>query len=55
MTEKKFNRVVRPATAEERKRHAEIREMVMKEFPPSPGAGRRDAERTGMPPQLKGA
>ena len=40
---KKFQRIIRPATAEERKRHAEIRKKVMEEFPPSPGAGRKDS------------
>lgn len=30
----KWNRIVRPATPEERERHAEIREKVMQEFPP---------------------
>lgn len=30
----KWNRIVRPATPQERERHAEIREKVMQEFPP---------------------
>jgi hypothetical protein len=43
MTQKNFKRIIRPATAEERQRHAEIREKVMKEFPPLPGAGRKES------------
>jgi len=39
MTEKKIKRIIRPATAEERQRHAEIREKVQKEFPPSRTGG----------------
>lgn len=35
MPEKKIKRIVRPATAEERKRHADIRRKVMEEFPPA--------------------
>jgi ribosome-binding protein aMBF1 (putative translation factor) len=31
---KNWKRIVRPATAEERARHAEIRKKVMQEFPP---------------------
>jgi hypothetical protein len=31
---KKLKRVVRPATAEERRRHARIRQQVQQEFPP---------------------
>ncbi len=54
MTEKKFKRIVRPATAEERKRHAEIREKVAQEFPPSPGAGRRDSP-PGIPAEIRRA
>lgn len=34
MTGKKFQCIARPATVEERKRHAESREKVMQEFPP---------------------
>jgi hypothetical protein len=41
--EKKFDRITRPATVEERKRHAAIREKVMQEFPPAEGAGRKDS------------
>jgi hypothetical protein len=34
MLKKDFKRIVRPSTAAERKRHAEIRAKVMQEFPP---------------------
>ena len=54
MTKKQFKRVIRPATAEERKRHAEIREKVMQEFPPSLGAGRRDSP-PGIPAEIRRA
>jgi hypothetical protein len=43
MAEKQFKRVIRPATADERKRHTEIRNEVAREFPPSPGAGRANS------------
>ena len=35
MAEKRFKRIVRPATAEERERHATIRQMIVQEFPPA--------------------
>ena len=35
MTQTKFERISRPLTAEEKARHAEIREQVMQEFPPA--------------------
>ena len=54
MTKKDFKRVIRPATAEERKRHAEIREKVMQEFPPAPGAGRRESP-PGIPAEIRRA
>lgn len=40
MTGKKFRRIIRTATAEERERHADIRKKVMEEFPPALSAGR---------------
>ena len=43
MAEKRFKRLVRPATAEERERHAAIREAVLQEFPPAEGAGRPES------------
>ena len=43
MTEKKIKRIIRPATAEERQRHAGIREKTLREYPPSPRGGRRES------------
>jgi|SRR5580704_5836278 ribosome-binding protein aMBF1 (putative translation factor) len=43
MAQKKITRIVRPATADERRRHAEIREKVMQEFPPSPRVAQRES------------
>jgi hypothetical protein len=54
MTAKKLNRIIRPATAEERKRHDEIREKVMREFPPSPDARRRESP-PGIPAEIRRA
>jgi len=54
MTEQHFDRIVRPATAEERKRHAEIRRKVMHEFPPAENAGRQESP-PGIPAQLRAA
>ena len=54
MAKKEFKRILRPATADERKRHAEIREQVMQEFPPAPGAGRTDSP-PGLPAQIRAA
>ncbi len=54
MTEKQFKRVIRPATAEDRQRHAEIREKVIREFPPAPDAARR-ASPPGIPAEIRRA
>jgi ribosome-binding protein aMBF1 (putative translation factor) len=54
MAEKKFKRIERPATAEERKRHAEIRQKVMQEFPPAEDAVRQDSP-PGIPTQIRQA
>ena len=54
MVEKRFKRIERPATAEERKRHAEIRRRVMQEFPPAEGAGREESP-PGIPSQIRQA
>jgi DNA-binding phage protein len=51
---KEFERIERPAAADERKRHAEIRAKVMEEFPSAPGAG-RGAAPEGLPTQLRAA
>jgi hypothetical protein len=54
MAKKAFQRIIRPATAEERKRHAEIRAQVMQEFPPTRDAGPRSSP-PGLPAQLRAA
>jgi len=54
MAEKKFKRIVRPATPEEQKRHAEIRQKVMQECPPAKGAGRAESP-PGIPAQVREA
>lgn len=54
MAEKKFKRIVRPATAEERKRHATIRQTIVQEFPPAQGAGRPESP-PGIPAQIRQA
>lgn len=54
MTEKKLKRIERPATAEERKRHAEIRQRIMQEFPPAPATGIEESP-PGIPTQIKQA
>jgi len=43
MAEKKFKRIERAATAEERERHAAIRQVVMQELPPAEGSRRRES------------
>ena len=54
MAEKKFKRVERPEPAEERKRHAEIRQKIMQEFPPAKTA-RREESPPGIPSQIREA
>ena len=54
MAEKKFKRIERPATVEERQRHVAIRAQVMQEFPPAPGAGRVQSP-PGIPTQIRQA
>ena len=54
MAEKQFKRVVRPATAEERERHATVRRTVAEEFPPVEGAGRPESP-PGIPTQIRQA
>jgi DNA-binding phage protein len=54
MVKKRLKRVVRPATADERRRHAEIRRKVMQEFPPAEGAGRKESP-AGIPAQIRQA
>ena len=54
MAKKNIQRIIRPATAEERNRHATIRQQVMQEFPPAPGA-RHAAAPPGIPEQIRRA
>ncbi len=54
MEKKEFKRVFRPATAEEKKRHAEIRAKVMQEFPPAQDAHRVESP-PGLPARLRAA
>jgi hypothetical protein len=54
MAKKDTKRVIRPATADERARHAEIRQKVMQEFPPAPARG-RPASPPGLPAQIRAA
>jgi Helix-turn-helix len=54
MAKKEFKRIVRPATEEERQRHAEIRSKVMKEFPPAEVAGQKNPP-PGIPAQISSA
>jgi len=54
MAEKRFKRIVRPATAEERERHATIRRAVRQEFPPAESAGRPESP-PGIPAQIRQA
>jgi DNA-binding XRE family transcriptional regulator len=54
MARKVFRRIVRPATEEEKRRHAMSREKVMKEFPPAAGSGRKPSP-PGIPSQIRAA
>lgn len=54
MAKKKLEPLVRPATAEERKRHATIRQQVMQEFPPAESAGEKPSP-PGIPAQIRRA
>lgn len=51
---KKLKHIHRQLTEEERARHAQIREAVMKEIPPKAGAGRRPSP-PGIPAQVRAA
>jgi hypothetical protein len=54
MAKKEIKRFIRPATPEERARHADIRAKVMEEFPPAPGVGRPTSP-PGLPAQIRAA
>jgi hypothetical protein len=51
---KNWKRIVRPATPEERARHSEIREQVLKEFPPVDSPRLRSAT-SGIGAQIRAA
>lgn len=48
-----LNRIVRPLTAEEKARHAEVREQVMKDFPPADN--KHQPLNTGIVAELRAA
>ena len=52
MTEKKFKRVLRHATPEERARHAKFRQAILEEFPPAESATRPESP-PGIPLQIR--
>ena len=54
MAKRELKRITRPATPEERQRHAEIRAKVMEEIPPAQGA-RRAGSPPGLPAQIRAA
>ena len=54
MAKSEFKRIMRPATPEERKRHAAVRAKIEQEFPPAGGAG-RTASPPGLPEQIRAA
>jgi ribosome-binding protein aMBF1 (putative translation factor) len=54
MSEKRFKRIERPATAEERQRHATLRRAIEQEFPPAEGAGRPESP-PGIPTRIRQA
>jgi hypothetical protein len=54
MAEKRFKRIVRPATTEEKERHAAVRHTIHQEFPPLADAGRRESP-PGIPTQIRQA
>jgi hypothetical protein len=54
MAEKQFKRIERPATPEERDRHAAIRKKIVEEFPPVEAAGRPESP-PGIPAQIRQA
>lgn len=47
-----FQRIERPATPQERARHATIRQQVQAEFPPLPDRGRAESP-PGIPSQIR--
>jgi ribosome-binding protein aMBF1 (putative translation factor) len=54
MAEKKFKRIVRPATADERERQAAVRQATVQEFLPVQGSERRESP-PGIPSRIRQA
>lgn len=54
MAEKQFKRIMRPATAEERERHAHIRQAIVQEFPPAEDGARPESS-PGIPARIRQA
>ena len=54
MNENKIARVIRPATAEERTRHADVRRRIEQEFPPKADADKHESP-PGIPAQIRNA
>jgi hypothetical protein len=54
VSEKRFKRIVRPATTEERERHAAIRRTIEQEYPPTEDAGRPESP-PGIPARIRQA
>jgi DNA-binding transcriptional regulator YiaG len=54
MADRPFKRIIRLATAEERTRHAAIRQSIMQEFPPAEGTERQESP-PGIPTQVRQA
>jgi hypothetical protein len=54
MADKQIKRIIRPATPDERARHADIRTKAMADFPPAAGAG-RPRPSPGLPAQIRAA
>ena len=54
MAQKKFKRVLRPATASEKKRHSAMRKQAVKKYPPAK-SGRRGKSPPGIPQQIRRA
>lgn len=54
MNQKKLQHVNRRLTAEERARHAQVREAALHDIPPKPNTGRKPAP-PGIPTQVRAA
>jgi hypothetical protein len=54
MKTRKFNRTIRSASANERRRHAAVCKKVMREFPPAPPFARPEAP-PGIPAEIRRA